>query len=328
MKFRDEDIEKLNSALKIEEVVGKFVSLKKSGANYKGLCPFHDDTSPSFMVSPTKNICKCFVCGAGGGPIKFYSDYKKLTFSQSVKELSETYNMPIKILNETKEERLEYLRYYEIMKLSNEYYCNQIFENSGRVAMEYLNNRGLTAELIKKHSVGYSPNNYNGLTEYLISKGYSTTELVITGMSKENEKGIYDSFRHRIMFPIYSIDNKVIAFGGRTLETDKDVPKYINSSDTPIFKKGNILYGLGEKHQVIKKKNYSMLMEGYMDVLMSTIHGFDVTLAPLGTALTEEQAKLLKRYTNNVILSFDMDAPGQKATEKAIMILKEESFSI
>ncbi len=328
MKFRDEDIEKLNNSLKIEEVVGKFIEIKKAGANYKAICPFHEDTSPSFMISPSKNICKCFVCGAGGGPIKFYSNIKNISFEQAVVELAQDYNVPIQIQNENKEVRAEFIRYYEIMRLSSEYFSKQIFENNGRDALEYLSQRGVTPEIIKKYNLGYAPNNRNGLTQYLLNKGYDVKELIDVGISKDNDKGLYDSFRNRIIFPIYSLDKKVIAFGGRTLENDKDIPKYINSSDTPIFKKGNILYGLGEKSQIIKKKNYSMLMEGYMDVLMSTVHGFDVTLAPLGTALTVEQVELLKRYTDNVILCFDMDSPGQKATEKAIMLLKSAGFTI
>ncbi len=328
MKYKDEDIEKLNQSLKIEEVVGQYVELKRAGSNYKGLCPFHSDTTPSFMVSPSKNICKCFVCGAGGSPIKFYSNYKKISFSEAVKELSDTYKIPVRENYISKEVTDEYKEYYEIMKLANEYYGEQIFENTGRESLDYLTKRGITPENIKKHKLGYALNSKSALTDHLLKKGYGLSELITLGLSKESENGVYDNFRNRIIFPIYSLENKVIAFGARSLENNKNIPKYINSPDTPIFKKGNILYGIGDKNSIIRKKKYSILMEGYMDVLMSTLHGFDVTLAPLGTALTEEQGKLLKRFTNNVILSFDMDAPGQKATEKAILTLKKIGFSI
>ncbi|MGL6064515.1 MAG: DNA primase [Fusobacteriaceae bacterium] len=328
MKYKDDDIEKLNQSLKIEEVVGQYVELKRAGSNFKGLCPFHSDTTPSFMVSPSKNICKCFVCGAGGNPLKFYSSYKKISFNQAVKELSDTYQIPVRENYATKEITEEYREYYEIMRLANEFYGEKIFENPGRESLEYLTRRGITPENIKNSKLGYALNSKSALTDYLLEKGYGLSELVTLGLSKENENGVYDNFRNRIIFPIYSLENKVIAFGARSLENNKNIPKYINSPDTPIFKKGNILYGIGDKNAIIRKKKYSILMEGYMDVLMSTLHGFDVTLAPLGTALTEEQGKLLKRFTNNVILSFDMDAPGQKATEKAILTLKKLGFSI
>ena len=325
MKFREGDIERLNRELKIEEIVGEVVSLKKSGSNYKGLCPFHIDSNPSFMVSPNKNICKCFVCGGGGGPIKFYSDFKQITFSEAVKELAEKYNVDIKIEYQGKEKNVEYKEYYEVMNLVHEYYTAEIFKNTGRIALEYLTSRGLTPEQIKKNGIGYAN---NGAVDYLMSKGYGTDILITLGIAKASESNIYDAFRNRIMFPIHSLGKKVIAFGGRTLEKGKDVPKYINTPDTPIFKKGNILYGLGERSSIIKKKNYSILMEGYMDVLTSVIEGFDVTLAPLGTAFTEEQGMLLKKYTSNIILAFDMDGAGQKATEKTILTLKKQGFNI
>ena len=329
MKYSNEEIEKLNNSLKIEEVIGEFVNLKKVGANFKGLCPFHRDTNPSFMVNPVKNICKCFVCNEGGNPITFYSNYKKISFDDAVEELSKKYNIPLEgkgYINKKNTE--EYEIYYEIIEKAKKYFSEEIFKNSGREALNYLVNRGITPENILKNSIGFAPNSRNKLSEFLLNEGYPLEKIMDVGLVKEGDNGLYDVFRNRIIFPIYSLDRRVIAFGGRTLESDKDVAKYINSPDTPIFKKGNVLYGLGEKFLNIKQKGYAMLMEGYMDVLMATLNGFDVTLAPLGTALTEEQGKLLKRYTKNIILSFDMDPPGQKATEKAILILKELGFSI
>ncbi len=329
MRYSNEEIEKLNNSLNIEEVVGEFVSLKKVGANFKGLCPFHSDTTPSFMISPSKNICKCFVCGAGGNPIHFYSSYKKISFEDAVGELAKKYNIPVEgrsYINKKNTE--EHTIYYEIMEKAKQYFSDEIFKNPGREALGYLVNRGISPEEIQKNGIGFAPNSRNGMSDFLINQGYPVEKILDLGLAKEGDSGLYDVFRNRIIFPIYSLERRVIAFGGRTLESGKDIAKYINSPDTPIFKKGNILYGLGEKFLNIKKKEYAMLMEGYMDVLMATLNGFDVTLAPLGTALTEEQGKLLKRYTKNIILSFDMDAPGQKATEKAIMVLKELGFSI
>lgn len=329
MKYKTEDIDLLIDSLKIEEVVGEFVELKKAGANYKGLCPFHPDTTPSFMVSPSKNICKCFVCGAGGNPISFYSQYKKISFLEAIEELSKKYGIPIKgIDNNSIKQQDNYEKYYEIMREAHNFYKEMIFSNQGRVALEYLAGRKLNPKIIKENGLGFAPDRWSELNDYLLSKGYESKDLLKLGLIKEGENGNnYDVFRNRIMFPIYSTKGEVIAFGGRTLEKDKETPKYINSPDTPIFKKGKNLYGL-ERSGIIRKKNYAMLMEGYMDVLSAYIYGFDVALAPLGTALTEEQGILLKKYTSNIILSFDSDAPGQAATERAGLILKSLGFNI
>ncbi|MBM6690913.1 DNA primase [Fusobacterium mortiferum] len=329
MKYKTEDIDLLIDSLKIEEVVGEFVELKKAGANYKGLCPFHPDTTPSFMVSPSKNICKCFVCGAGGNPISFYSQYKKISFLEAIEELSKKYGIPIKgIDNNSIKQQDNYEKYYEIMREAHNFYKDMIFSNQGRVALEYLAGRKLNPKIIKENGLGFAPDRWSELNDYLLSKGYESKDLLKLGLIKEGENGNnYDVFRNRIIFPIYSTKGEVIAFGGRTLEKDKETPKYINSPDTPIFKKGKNLYGL-ERSGIIRKKNYAMLMEGYMDVLSAYIYGFDVALAPLGTALTEEQGILLKKYTSNIILSFDSDAPGQVATERAGLILKSLGFNI
>lgn len=327
MKYRTEDINMLVDSLRIEEVVGEFVELKKAGANYKGLCPFHPDTTPSFMVNPNKNICKCFVCGAGGNPVTFYSKYKKISFSEAVEELSQKYGIPIKGMKENVQENENYERYYKIMEDAHIFFEESMFSNAGREALEYLSQRKINPKIIKKNRLGFAPNRWNELNDYLLNKGHSLTDIIALGLVKESEKGQYDTFRNRVIFPIFSTAGKIIAFGGRTLEKDKETPKYINSPDTPIFKKGKNLYGL-ERSNIIKKKNYAMLMEGYMDVLSGYLYGFDVTLAPLGTALTEDQGKLLKRYTSNVILAFDSDAPGQSATERAGLILKSLGFNI
>lgn len=327
MKYRTEDINMLVDSLRIEEVVGEFVELKKAGANYKGLCPFHPDTTPSFMVNPNKNICKCFVCGAGGNPVTFYSKYKKISFSEAVEELSQKYGIPIKGMKENVQENENYERYYKIMEDAHSFFEESMFSNAGREALEYLSQRKINPKIIKENRLGFAPNRWNELNDYLLNKGHSLTDIIALGLVKESEKGQYDTFRNRVIFPIFSTAGKIIAFGGRTLEKDKETPKYINSPDTPIFKKGKNLYGL-ERSNIIKKKNYAMLMEGYMDVLSGDLYGFDVTLAPLGTALTEDQGKLLKRYTSNVILAFDSDAPGQSATERAGLILKSLGFNI
>jgi DNA primase len=329
MKYRSEDIENLLSNLRIEEVVGDEIELKKSGANYKGLCPFHPDTTPSFSVSPTKNICKCFVCGAGGNAIKFYSMYHKISYEEAVGELAKKYNVPIKAYeNKNFRQKEENEKYYKIMEEAHNYYQENIFENQGRIALEYLNKRGVSPKVIRENQLGYALSEWSGLFDHLIKKGFQKDDIIELGLAKNGEKGIYDAFRNRIMFPIYSVSGRIIAFGGRTLESSKEIPKYINSPDTPIFKKGKNLYGIKDKGSILKKKNYSLLMEGYMDVLSAHSYGFDVALASLGTAFTYEQGELLKKYTNNVIMSLDMDSAGQMATERTAFILKNLGFNI
>lgn len=328
MKFRSEDIDNLINQLKIEEVVGEVVELKKSGANYKGLCPFHQDTTPSFSVSPSKNICKCFSCGAGGNPVKFYSEYYKISFEEAAEQLARKYNIPLRAYKTNNRKEKENDKYYRIMNEAHRFFQDKIFENEGRAALEYLSGRGVNPRFIRENELGYAPNEWNDLYDYLVVKGFDKEDIISLGLAKEGDKGMYDAFRNRIMFPIYSPQGNIIAFGGRTLETSKEIPKYINSPDTPIFKKGKNLYGIKEKGNILRKKNYAILMEGYMDVLSAHLYGFDVALAALGTAFTVEQGQLLKRYTNNVILSLDMDKAGQMATEKTAMILKNLGFNI
>ncbi len=329
MRIRDEDVEKLLNSLKIEEVVGEVVSLKRSGANYKGLCPFHSDTSPSFTVSPQKNIAKCFSCGAGGNTISFYSQYHKISFNEACLELAKKYNIDIqfeKFFDEAKEK--EYEKLYGLMEEARDFFAEMIFNNEGRDAFEYLNKRGLSVQFIKENNIGYSPNSWDKLLNHFIDKGYSVEDLLNVGLIKKGDKGYYDTFRDRIMFPISNIGAKTIAFGGRTMEDRKDIAKYLNSSDTILFNKGHNLYGIKERGSLIRKKNYSILMEGYMDVLKAHSFGFDTAIASLGTAFTIDQGELLKRYSSNVIIAYDMDDAGRKATERTGLILKEQGFNI
>ena len=327
MYFRNEDIEKLLDSLKIEEVVGEFVDLKKSGSSYKGLCPFHADTNPSFSVKPEKRICKCFVCGSGGNAINFYSKIKNIPYMEAVKELAQKYRVNIKEHN-AKNIDIDNEKFYQIMEDSHNFFMDKIFAQESRTALNYLANRGLDTDLIKEHRLGYAPAKWSELYEFLKEKNYSDEDLLTLGLIKKNEEGrIYDTFRNRIIFPIYSISNRIIAFGGRTLEKDNSTPKYINSPDTSIFKKGKNIYGI-ERAVNIRNKNYSILMEGYMDVLSANIFDFDTSVAPLGTALTVEQAQLIKRYSSNILLCFDTDKAGKTATERASFILKSQGFNI
>ena len=327
MYFRNEDIEKLLDSLRIEEVVGEFVDLKKSGSSYKGLCPFHADTNPSFSVKPEKKICKCFVCGSGGNAINFYSKIKNIPYMEAVKELAKRYRVNIKEYN-AKNTDIDNEKFYQIMEDSHNFFMDKMFAQESRTALNYLANRGLDTDLIKEYRLGYAPAKWSELYDFLKAKNYSDEDLLNLGLIKKNEEGkIYDTFRNRIIFPIFSISNRIIAFGGRSLEKDDAIPKYINSPDTPIFKKGKNIYGI-ERATNIRNKNYSILMEGYMDVLSANIFDFDTSIAPLGTALTVEQAQLIKRYSSNILLCFDTDKAGKAATERASFILKSQGFNI
>ena len=327
MYFKNEDIEKLLDSLRIEEVVGEFVDLKKSGSSYKGLCPFHADTNPSFSVKPEKKICKCFVCGSGGNAINFYSKIKNIPYMEAVKELAKRYRVNIKEYN-AKNTDIDNEKFYQIMEDSHNFFMDKMFAQESRTALNYLANRGLDTDLIKEHRLGYAPAKWSELYDFLKAKIYSDEDLLNLGLIKKNEEGkIYDTFRNRIIFPIFSISNRIIAFGGRSLEKDDAIPKYINSPDTPIFKKGKNIYGI-ERATNIRNKNYSILMEGYMDVLSANIFDFDTSIAPLGTALTVEQAQLIKRYSSNILLCFDTDKAGKAATERASFILKSQGFNI
>ena len=327
MYFKQEDIDKLLDNLRIEEVVGEFIELKKVGSSYKGLCPFHADTNPSFSVTPEKKICKCFVCGSGGNSINFYSKIKNISYTEAIRELAKKYRINIKEYNNTNPNE-NYEKFYNIMEETHNFFMDKMFSQDSRGALEYLSNRGLDTDLIKEHQLGYASPKWSELYELLNSKGYSDEDLLALGLVKKSEEGrIYDAFRNRIIFPIFSPSGRIIAFGGRSLEKDDSIPKYINSPDTPIFKKGKNIYGI-ERAINIKNKNYSILMEGYMDVLSANIFDFDTSIAPLGTALTEEQAQLIKRYSSNILLSFDMDKAGISATERASFILKVQGFNI
>ena len=327
MYYKQEDIDKLLDNLRIEEVVGEFIELKKVGSSYKGLCPFHADTNPSFSVTPEKKICKCFVCGSGGNAINFYSKIKNISYTEAIRELAKKYRINIKEYNNTNPNE-NYEKFYNIMEETHNFFMDKMFSQDSRGALEYLSNRGLDTDLIKEHQLGYASPKWSELYELLNSKGYSDEDLLALGLVKKSEEGrIYDAFRNRVIFPIFSPSGRIIAFGGRSLEKDDSIPKYINSPDTPIFKKGKNIYGI-ERAINIKNKNYSILMEGYMDVLSANIFDFDTSIAPLGTALTEEQAQLIKRYSSNILLSFDMDKAGISATERASFILKAQGFNI
>lgn len=330
MKYKESDIEKLIDNIKIEELIGEYVSLKRAGASYKGRCPFHHEKTPSFVVTPVKKIFKCFGCNAGGNAITFYQKINNLDYYSAVSELAKKYRVDIKsIRGFEKEEDDNEKRYYEIMENAHEFFKSRISDFDGE-PLKYFEKRGMDVKFIEKYGLGYSPDTWDSMTTYMSEKGFNIDEIVNAGIVKINDTGkIYDVFRGRVMFPIYSPYGKVIGFGGRVLsDNNKEIAKYLNSPETPYFEKGKNLYGLFNKGEYLRRNGYAILMEGYMDVL--TAHKFDITsaVASLGTAFTDEQAKLLKRYTSNIIISYDMDSAGKNAAERASFILKRNGFNV
>ena len=325
--YRDKNIQKLVDELDIVQVIGEYVVLKKAGANYKGLSPFKEEKTPSFVVSPTKNIYTDFSTGDGGDVIKFYRKINNLSFYKAVNELARKYNISIKTFYEDNSRITENEKYYEIMKQAQIYFSKNIFNSSE--ALNYMGNRGYLEVDLRKFGIGFSENKWDGLLLYLTNKGYNIDDLLELGLVIKNENGnIFDYFRNRIIFPIYNDNMKIVGFGGRTINTDENTPKYLNSPESKIFKKGKELFGLLNRGEQIRKRGVAILMEGYLDVLTAHKNGFEFAVASLGTAFTLEQAEYLKRYTTNVIIAYDNDSAGKNATVKAANILKKYDFNI
>ncbi len=325
--YRDKNIQKLVDELDIVQVIGEYVVLKKAGANYKGLSPFKEEKTPSFVVSPTKNIYTDFSTGDGGDVIKFYRKINNLSFYEAVNELARKYNISIKTFYEDSSRITENEKYYEIMKQAQIYFSKNIFNSLE--ALNYMGNRGYLEADLRKFGIGFAENKWDGLLLYLTNKGYSTDDLLELGLIIKNENGnIFDYFRNRIIFPIYNDNMKIVGFGGRTINTDENTPKYLNSPESKIFKKGKELFGLLNRGEQIRKRGVAILMEGYLDVLTAHKNGFEFAVASLGTAFTTEQAEYLKRYTTNVIIAYDNDSAGKNATVKAANILKKYDFNI
>ncbi|MGM0507945.1 MAG: DNA primase [Fusobacteriota bacterium] len=331
MLYKNEDIEKLIEDVDIVEVVSEYVDLKRSGKNYKGLCPFHDEKTPSFTVTPDKNMFKCFGCGKAGNAINFYQDINNLSFLETIEDLSKKYNYKLRPQkgNYQRKHKIN-KKNYEILEEANTYFKENLFSPKGRKAYEYLKKRGLDEKFIKEYNLGYSLDSWNGLYEYLSEKGYKKEDLLKLALIKKSKKNDseYDTFRDRIIFPIYSRNGKIVGFGGRIITEDKKAPKYLNSPETVLFKKRENVYGLIKRGSIIRRDNFVLLMEGYMDVLTAHKYGFKNAVASLGTAFTEDQAKLLKKYTKNIVICYDMDNAGQMATKKASYILKRYNFNV
>jgi len=316
----NEVINEIRNKTDIVDVVSRYVNLTKRGKNYIGVCPFHDDHSPSMSVSPEKQIFTCFSCGASGNVFTFVSDFEKISFNEAVKLLGDKLGINIGNNVITRKEKDDYI---DIYNLTSKFYQNSLFTNLGKNAIEYLEKRKIDKETIKKFGIGLSIQKVS-LTDYLKSKKYNAQKLIDIGLTNENGN---DIFINRIMFPIHDLSGNVVAFSGRIYNT-KDNSKYINTKETDKFKKGKILYNYHIAREYLKKNDSVILMEGQMDVIRSSTVGINNCIATMGTALTKDHRSILKNMTDNIILCFDGDAAGEKATNAAIELLEDTGINI
>ena len=317
-------IQELVARNDIYDTISRYVSLQRAGRLYKGLCPFHSERSPSFMVYPETQSYYCFGCGAGGDVIKFTMEMNSLSYIEAVRYLAQRCGMPMP--DEDDGQAKLKSRILQMNKLAARFFYDTLNSDAGRNARKYLRDRQLSDKTIVNFGLGYTPAEWQGLTNYLRSKGFTDEEMTRGYLAARNKNGnLYDIFRDRVMFPIIDLRGNVIAFGGRRMG-DEGGPKYLNSGDTPVFKKSNGLFALN----LAKKsgKDTFILAEGYMDVIAMHQAGFDNAVATLGTALTSQQAKLIGDYAKKVIISYDSDEAGQKATRRAMEIFEKEEVTV
>lgn len=324
----DELIDRIREGADIVSVISEHLSLKKTGQNYTGLCPFHSEKTPSFIVSPTKQIFHCFGCGAGGNVFHFLMKYENLTFPQAVRSLSERAGIKIPEVNK-RDEKIEDAKepLYKANELAMEFFSRNLAEaKEGEKARQYLEKRGIERKAIQEFNIGYSLPQWDASYRHLRQKGIETAALEKAGLiiRKDSGDGFYDRFRDRLIFPIFDLKKRVIGFGGRVL--DSSLPKYINSPESPIYIKGENLYCLEKARQEIGKRGYLLIVEGYLDAIMTYQKGIKNVSATLGTALTPGHLRLIKRFTSNIVLAFDPDSAGKKAAIRSASLFIENGM--
>ncbi len=325
MYFEEEYLNEVKEKNDIVDVISSYVNLRRSGSRYLGLCPFHSEKTPSFFVNPQMQLYHCFGCGAGGTVIHFIEQIENLDFVEAVKFLAQRAGIP---LPEEKDEVSEYSRLKrnirEMNKIAGRTYFRCLNSEMGRGALSYLRGRGLSDDTIKTYGLGYAPNEWNFMYQTLKKNGFSDEDIVKSGLCLMKNGRIFDFFRDRVIFPVMDLRGNVIAFGGRVM--GDALPKYLNTGETPIFSKRQNLFSLNLAKNT--SEDYIILAEGYMDVIALYQAGFQNAVASLGTAFCEDHSRLLKRFTNRVIISFDSDGAGQNATRKAVDILKKDGLQV
>ncbi len=323
-------IDEVRGAVNIVHYISQFVNLKKAGQNYKGLCPFHTEKTPSFMVSPSKQIFHCFGCGKGGNVLTFIMEYEKLPFIDAVRRAAEFagISIPEAEFKRDEKEQTYFQKLYEINEIACSYFEEHLSKAMHKAQLDYFKNRGLSEKTIKKFRLGYAPEANNKLVDFLKKKGVELTEAEKLGLiARSYSNGKYfDKFRHRVMFPFQNLSGRIIGFGGRKLKEEQQ-PKYLNSPESPIYKKGSTLYGLYQAIQSIREHGFVIIVEGYFDLLRLVENGLYNVVASSGTALTDIQARLILRYTSHAILLYDGDDAGRKAALRNAYILENNGLN-
>ncbi|OGZ73831.1 MAG: DNA primase [Candidatus Staskawiczbacteria bacterium RIFCSPLOWO2_01_FULL_38_12b] len=335
----DSQIEEVKNKLNVVDLVGSYVKLTKTGANLRGICPFHSEKKPSFFVSPARQMWHCFGCGAGSSIFDFVMKIEGIEFGDALRMLAQKAGVQLK--RENVQLRTERQRLYEICDLACKFFEKQLDASAvGKEAKEYLLKRGITQESITTWRLGYSPDTWNGLSDFLIGQGYAREEIIKSGLAIEKENSSaslrasktdsYDRFRGRIIFPVFDLNSQVVGFGGRVFKAanEKEVAKYINTPQTLLYDKSGVLYGLNNAKLAVRKQNGCVVVEGYTDVIMCHQAGYENTVAASGTALTARHLAILKRYSENLLLAFDMDVAGDSATKRGISLAQEQGFNI
>ncbi|EHL81758.1 DNA primase [Coprobacter fastidiosus] len=327
-------VDKIIDSANILEVVSDFVTLRKRGVNYVGLCPFHDEKTPSFSVSPSKGICKCFSCGKGGSAVHFIMEHEQLSYYEALKYLAKKYNIEIEereLSDEEKQIKSDRESMLIVNSFAQEYFSNILFQHSeGRsVGLAYFHERGFRDDMIHKFALGYSLEQRDALAIEAKKRGYKEEYLLKTGLCLEGQNGyISDRFRGRVIFPVFSLSGKVLAFGGRVLRKSDKLAKYVNSPESEVYHKSNVLYGIYQAKQSIVKNDNCFLVEGYTDVLSMHQAGVENVVASSGTSLTPGQIRLIHRFTNNITVIYDGDAAGIKASLRGIDLILKEGMNI
>ena len=318
---------------RVEEVIGDFVQLKRAGSNFKGLSPFSDERSPSFMVSPAKGIWKDFSSGKGGNAVAFLMEHSHFTYPEAIRFLAKKYNIEIEETEQTDEEKANTdvrESMYLVSEFAKDYFHNILLhsEEGKAIGLSYFKERGFTGETIKKFSLGYSPETWDAFTKEALGKGYKLEFLESTGLTIPKDDRPFDRFKGRVMFPIQSMSGRVLGFGGRILGNDKKAAKYLNSPESDIYHKSKVLYGIFQAKQAIAKQNNCYLVEGYTDVIQFNQAGIENVVASSGTALTPDQIRLINRLTKNITVLFDGDAAGLRASIRGIDLILEEGMNV
>ncbi|MBS1762948.1 MAG: DNA primase [Bacteroidetes bacterium] len=326
-------IQQIQSRIDIVDVVGNFVRLRKRGGNYLGLCPFHNEKTPSFTVSPTKEIYKCFGCGKSGNSISFIMEHEKYSYVEALKWLAHRYNIEIEETDVNPEQKQRLLLHESLFAINNfakNYFSDQLFntEEGNDVALSYLKHRGFREEIIKKFNIGFNPSENSAFANAAIKAQYSKENLVSAGLIAERNGKIYDSYRGRIIFPIHNQSGKILGFGARLIGKNDKAPKYINTPENEIYVKGKILYGIYFARQAIDKADECLLVEGYTDVISLHQSGIENVVASGGTALTPDQLRLIKKFTNNLTIIYDGDSAGIKAALRGLDLALEEGLDV